>query len=45
MFPPTITHRSTPNTSNEDRITIAANAFPTGVINAGGVSRLHVEVL
>ena len=45
VFPPTITHRSTPNTSNEDRITIAANAFPTGVINAGGVSRLHVEVL
>ena len=45
VFPPMITHRATPNTSNEDRITIAANAFPTGVINAGGVSRLHVEVL
>jgi len=45
VFPPMITHHATPNTSNEDRITIAANAFPTGVINAGGVSRLHVEVL
>ena len=45
VFPPMITHRATPNTSNEDRITIAANAFPTGVINGGGVSRLHVEVL
>ena len=45
VFPPMIAHHATPNTSNEDRITIAANAFPTGVINAGGVSRLHVEVL
>ena len=45
VFPPMINHRATPNTSIEDRITIAANAFPTGVINGGGVSRLHVEVL
>ena len=45
VFPPMIAHHATPNTSNEDRLTIAANAFPTGVINAGGVSRLHVEVL
>ena len=45
VFPPMIAHHATPNTSNEDRLTIAANAFPTGLINAGGVSRLHVEVL
>ena len=45
VFPPMIAHHATPNTRNEDRLTIAANAFPTGVINAGGVSRLHVEVL
>ena len=29
----------------EDRITIAANAFPDGLINATGVSHLNVQVL
>jgi len=45
VFPPMIRHRATPNTSEEDRITIAANAFPDGLINASGVSHLNVKVL
>lgn len=45
VFPPTIRHRATPNQSQEDRITIAANAFPDGLTNATGVSRLNVKVL
>ena len=45
VFPPMVIHHATPNTSKEDRITISANAFPTGIINAGSASRLHVEVL
>ena len=45
VFPPTIRHRATPNQSEEDRITIAANAFPDGLINATGVSHLNVQVL
>ena len=40
-----IRHRAEVNTSDEDRITIAANAFPDGFINASGVSHLHVKVL
>tara|TARA_B100000073_G_scaffold137296_1_gene112680 strand:- start:3091 stop:3714 length:624 start_codon:yes stop_codon:yes gene_type:complete len=45
VFPPMIRHRAEVNTSDEDRITIAANAFPDGFINASGVSHLHVKVL
>ena len=45
VFPPLIRHYSEPNTSKEDRITIAANWFPTGLMNAGNVSHLNVEVL
>jgi len=45
VFPPTIRHRASPNLSEEDRITIAANAFPDGLINATGVSHLNVQVL
>ena len=43
-FPPTIRHRATPNEHNCDRITVAANWFPTGMINSSGVSRLNVSV-
>ena len=45
VFPPLIRHYSEPNSSKEDRITIAANWFPTGLMNAGNVSHLNVEVL
>ena len=45
VFPPLIRHYSETNTSKEDRITIAANWFPTGLMNAGNVSHLNVEVL
>ena len=45
VFPPTIPHESECNTSNSDRITIAADAFPSGLINRGGTSRLKVNVL
>ena len=45
VFPPMIRHRAWPNTSDEDRITIAANWFPTGNINAAGVSHLKLDVI
>ena len=45
VFPPTIMHRSTPNKENCDRITLAANWFPTGLVNSGGVSHLKVKVM
>ena len=45
VFPPTIRHYAQPNTSNMPRMTIAANAFPSGLIESGGVSRMKVEVL
>ena len=45
VFPPTIRHRATPNESECDRITIAANWFPTGLINSSGVSHLNVNVI
>lgn len=45
VFPSTIPHESEPNTSEEDRITIAADASLTGLINRGGTSRLMVNVL
>ena len=44
VFPPTIRHRATPNQEECDRITVAANWFPTGLIDAGGVSHLNVKV-
>jgi hypothetical protein len=43
-FPPTIRHYAQPNTTNGPRMTIAANAFPSGLIESGGVSRMYVEV-
>ena len=45
VFPPTIVHRAQPNTSNEDRVTIACDAFPNGLINQGYTSRMKVQVL
>ena len=45
VFPPTIRHRATPNESDCDRITIAANWFPTGLINSSGVSHLNIQVV
>ena len=45
VFHPTIIHESTPNTSNEDRITMACDAFPDGLINKGATSRLNVRLL
>ena len=45
VFPPMIRHRAWPNTSEDDRITIAANWFPTGNLNAAGVSHLRLDVI
>ena len=45
VFHPTIVHESTPNTSNEDRITMACDDFPDGLINKGATSRLNVRLL
>jgi len=45
VFPPTIRHRATPNHSTCDRITVAANWFPTGIINSSGVSHLNIQVI
>jgi len=45
VFPPTIMHRATPNNQDYDRITLAANWFPTGLVNSGGVSHLKVKVM
>jgi hypothetical protein len=44
VFPSMINHYAERNTSNEDRMTIAANFFPTGLITCGGVSTLKIEV-
>ena len=43
-FPPTIRHYAQPNTTERPRMTIAANAFPSGLIESGGVSRLRLAV-
>jgi len=45
VFPSTIMHRTEPNTYHDDRITIACDAFPTGLISQGYTSRLKVQVL
>ena len=45
VFPPTIRHKATPNQQDCDRITVAANWFPTGMINSSGVSHLNVSVI
>ena len=45
VFPPTILHKATPNEEDCDRITVAANWFPTGNINSSGVSHLNVSVI
>jgi len=45
VFPPTIRHRATPNQKHDARITVAANWFPTGMINSSGVSHLNVNVV
>ena len=45
VFPPTIRHRATPNQKHDARITVAANWFPTGMINSSGVSHLNVSVI
>lgn len=44
VFPPHIYHYSTPNLNKKKRITVAANIFPDGKINYGGVSRFNVTV-
>ena len=45
VFPPTIRHNATPNHGTCDRITVAANWFPTGIINSSGVSHLNIKVI
>ena len=45
VFHPTIIHESDPNSSPYDRITMACDAFPDGLINKGATSRLNVRVL
>ena len=45
VFPPTIRHRATPNNGTCDRITVAANWFPTGIINSSCVSHLNIQVI
>ena len=44
VFPSMISHYADKNSSDEDRITIAVNFFPTGTITCGGVSTLRIEV-
>jgi|TARA_B100000085_G_scaffold224041_1_gene209294 hypothetical protein len=45
VFPPTIRHKATENEESCDRITVAANWFPTGNIFYNGVSHLNIEVI
>ena len=45
VFHPTIIHESQKNSSMFDRITMACDAFPEGLINKGATSRLNVRVL
>jgi hypothetical protein len=44
VFPSTIVHYAQPNTSNMDRVTIACDAFPCGLISQGYTSKLRVQV-
>lgn len=44
VFPPHFYHYSTPNTETKERVTVAANAFPEGLISYGGVSRFKISV-
>jgi uncharacterized protein (TIGR02466 family) len=44
VFPPNIYHYSTPNRSDDDRITIAANIFPEGTISYGSVSKMKISI-
>jgi len=45
VFPPHISHYSTDNVDDKNRITIAANVFPEGTISCGGVSRMKISIL
>lgn len=45
VFPSTITHYAQPNTSDVDRVTIACDAFPSGLISQGYTSRMKLQVL
>lgn len=45
VFPPHIYHYSTQNKSDEYRITIAANIFPSGKVSYGGVSKMKISVI
>lgn len=45
VFPPTIPHRAQINTANYDRITIACDIFPTGIISNGYTSHLNLNVI
>jgi|TARA_B100000085_G_C18506427_1_gene497718 uncharacterized protein (TIGR02466 family) len=44
VFPPHFYHYSTPNSEIEERVTVAANVFPEGLISANGVSRMRISV-
>jgi uncharacterized protein (TIGR02466 family) len=44
VFPPHFYHYSTPNTGTKERVTIAANVFPEGLISANGVSRMKIRI-
>lgn len=45
IFPPTIIHKAQKNTANYDRITIACDIFPTGIISQGYTSNLNINVI
>lgn len=45
VFPAAIPHYAQANSGDADRVTIACDAFPTGLINQGYTSRLNVQVL
>lgn len=44
VFPSAIPHYAQANSSEMDRVTIACDAFPNGLINQGYTSRLKVQV-
>tara|TARA_R110000744_G_scaffold348198_1_gene453758 strand:- start:1296 stop:1940 length:645 start_codon:yes stop_codon:yes gene_type:complete len=44
VFPPKIFHYAQPNTKDETRYTIAANAFPNGLISCGGTNELNLKL-
>jgi len=45
VFPPSIFHYATKNTTNTNRVTIAANAYPEGLITCGNVSKMKIKII